>query len=70
MASDSLICVVRVLFSPLCVWAELVTTCIYNVQESDYLEFYFTPVHLFVELVVFREVEFECAHDGDIVFYL
>ena len=41
------------------------TTCIYDVQEVHYLDFYSTPAHLFVEFVMFREVKFECSNDGD-----
>ena len=46
------------------------TTCIYDAQEGHYLELYSTPAHLFVELVMFREVKFEWAYDGDMFFSL
>ena len=58
------------MFSPPCVWAQFVTTCIYDVQEVHYLDFYSTPAHLFVEFVMFREVKCECSNDGDIFFSL
>ena len=61
---------VWVSFSPVCVWAKLVPTCVSDVGESDDLEIFPTPVHLVMELVVFGEVGFECAHDGDVVFSL
>ena len=53
-----------------CIRAEAGPARVCDVGEGDDLEEFPAPVHLFVKLGVFREVSFEGAHDGDIVFSL
>ena len=63
-------CAVWVLVSSVCIWEEVVPTCVHDVGERDDLQVLPAPVHLIVKLVLFGEVGFKCAHDGDVVFSL